>query len=679
MDPAVLDAIGQAFVILMEPERMMYLMIGVVIGIMVGVVPGISGIAGMALLLPFTFAMDEFTALAFLIGFGSVTTTSDVLTSVLFGVPGHSSAQATVLEGYPMAKRGEAGRALSVSYMSAMMGGLVGAVLLGIAIPLLRPVMLYVGSPELLAAALFGISMVAALSGSAPLRGLAVAGFGILFAMVGADPQTGTLRWTLGTLFLWDGLPLLPVVLGLFALPELCDLAISRTSVSKVPIQNLSAGMLQGVKDVFKHWWLALRCSTLGVMIGTVPGFGSAVVGWIAYAHALRTEKGANKTFGKGDVRGLIASESSNNAKDGGQLLPTIAFGVPSGATMAILLGAFLIHGLVPGPEMLTRNLDVTYAMVWSVAIANIAGAAICYAFSGYFAKLTMLRYTLIIPSVLVVVYIGAYQDSRDWGDFYTLFAFGVLGWIMKQLRWPRPPLILGFVLGETIERYMFISIGRYGWSWLLHPLVAVLLTMAVFSFIRPFRAHVKAQGGLKKMVTGFTKPTIQVADAFPIFLLLMLIAMLLQTPGWAFGAKIVPMTVGGVTLVVLLASLINQIARKKPAKVRGIADELVEGVEEQLHMDIAVDHGDLSQHQVLRRAAVFAGWSIGFLVAIGVIGFVLSIPLFVIGFMRLENKESWPLSLTMGIGLALAVYGLFDQVLNVVWPPSLLGPLIGL
>jgi hypothetical protein len=346
---------------------------------------------------------------------------------------------------------------------------------------------------------------------------------------------------------------------------------------------------------------------------------------------------------------------------------------------MAILLGAFLIHGLVPGPEMLTRNLDVTYAMVWSVAISNIAGALICYMFSGYFAKLTMLRYTLIIPSVLVVVYIGAYQDSRDWGDFYTLFAFGILGWVMKQLRWPRPPLVLGFVLGETIERYMFISIGRYGWEWLLHPMVAVLLTMAVFSFLRPFRAHVRAQGGLRQMLTGFGKPSFQVADAFPIFLLVMLIAMLVQTPDWAFGARIVPLTVGSVTLVVLIATLVNQVARKKTTKVKGIADNLVEDVEEQLHMDIAVDHGDLSQQQVLRRAAIFAGWALGFLVLVGILGFVVAIPIFVAGFMRVENKEPWALSLGMGIGLGVVVWALFDQVLRVVWPPSLLGPYIGL
>ncbi len=217
----VLDAAGMALFEILQPDRMIFLVFGVCIGLMIGILPGMSGIAGMALLIPFTYGMEPITAIAFLLGLGSVTTTSDVMTAVLFGVPGHSSAQATVLEGYPMAKRGEAGRALSVSYAAAMLGGLFGALILGLTLPVLRPVMLYIGSPELLAMALFGISMVATLSGSAPLRGLVAAGLGITFAMVGADPQTGTLRWTLGTLYLWDGLPLLPVALGLFALPEL--------------------------------------------------------------------------------------------------------------------------------------------------------------------------------------------------------------------------------------------------------------------------------------------------------------------------------------------------------------------------------------------------------------------------------------------------------------------------
>src|SRR5215208_2472484 len=239
-----------------------------------------------------------------------------------------------------------------------------------------------------------------------------------------------------------------------------------------------------------------MRCSWIGGGIGSIPGISASVVDWLAYGPALKTEKGAAQTFGKGDVRGVIASESSNNAKEGGALVPTLAFGVPGSATMAILLGAFLIHGLVPGPDMLHKNLDITYAMVWSIALANILGAGLCYAFSPQFARLATLRYTLILPAVLSVVYIGAFEASRSWGDLIALLVFG---WLMKQFKWPRPPLVLGLVLGDSIERYMFISIERYGFSWLSRPVVAVLLTLAIIGLVRPFIADIRRQGGFGK------------------------------------------------------------------------------------------------------------------------------------------------------------------------------------
>ena len=480
-------AAGKAFFALMEPHRLMFLGLGCMMGLVLGIVPGIGGLTGTAMLLPFTFAMDPYSAFALLLGLGSTTSTGDPIPAILFGVPGGAASAATVLDGFPMAKRGEAGRALSAAYMSSLMGGIFGAALLAVSIPILRPVMLYLGSPELLAFSILGISMVAVLSGSAPLRGVAAACLGVMIAMIGSDPQTGTLRWTMDSLYLWDGLRLTPLLLGIFALPELCDLLIGRTTISKsIDKASIYKGQWQGVKDCMQNWWLIVRCSWIGGGIGSIPGISASVIDWLAYGHALKTEKGARDTFGKGDVRGVIASESSNNAKEGGALVPTIAFGVPGSATMAILLGAFLIHGLVPGPDMLHKHLDITYTMVWSVALANILGAGLCYAFSPQFARLATLRYTLILPAVMGVVYIGAFEANRSWGDLIALLAFGVVGWLMKQNKWPRPPLVLGLVLGDSIERYMFISVERYGFSWLWRPVVAGLLIIALIGLLRP-------------------------------------------------------------------------------------------------------------------------------------------------------------------------------------------------
>src|SRR6266436_3458151 len=453
MEVDMLHAAGSALLIILDWHRLIFLFAGVCMGLALGLLPGIGGVAGTALLLPFTYNMDAHAAFGMLLGLGSTTTTADPISAILFGAPGHAASAATTLDGYPMTRRGEAGRALGASYMSAMMGGLFGAALMAALLPVVRPFILFIGSPELLSLAVFGISMVSVLSGNTPLRGLTCACFGMMLAMVGSDPQTGTLRWTMGQLYLWEGLPLVPLTLGIYALPELCDLLVGRTSITSTNLKtDTRTGLLLGVKDCFTHWFLVLRCSALGTFLGMIPGIGAAVIDWMSYGHALRSEKGAQQSFGKGDVRGVIAAESATNSREGGALIPTVVFGVPGSAGMAILLGAFLIHGLVPGPDMVTKHLDITYAMVWSIALANILGAGLCYLFSGQFAKLATLRYSLILPGVLCLVYIGAFEGSRSWGDLFSLLFFGVLGWTMKQLRWPRPPLILDHVAEHEAE-----------------------------------------------------------------------------------------------------------------------------------------------------------------------------------------------------------------------------------
>src|SRR3982751_6536151 len=620
---------GQAFALLMEPHRLMFLGLGCIMGLVLGIIPGIGGLTGTAMLLPFTFTMDPYSAFALLLGLGATTATGDPIPAILFGVPGGAASAATVLDGFPMAKKGEAGRALSAAYMSSLMGGVFGAFLMFISIPVLRPIMLYLGSPELLAFSVLGISMVAVLSGNAPLRGIAVGCLGVMIAMIGSDPQTGTLRWTFDNLYLWDGLPLTPLLLGLFALPELCDLLINRSAIAgKVDKKDIYKGQWQGVKDCFDNWWLIMRCSWIGGGIGSIPGISASVVDWLAYGHALKTERGAHETFGKGDVRGVIASESSNNAKEGGALVPTVAFGVPGSATMAILLGAFLIHGLVPGPDMLHKNLDITYAMVWSVALANILGAGACYAFSPQFARLATLRYTLILPAVLSIVYIGAFEASRRWGDLFALLIFGVFGWLMKQFKWPRPPLVLGLVLGDSIERYMFISIERYSFSWLIRPVVAVLLIMAIVGVVRPFLADVRRQGGMGKLLTSFQAPTFKPQHLFTVFILALIGTLVVSALPWAFAAKLVPMIVGIIALLVAGVSLFNEMCRKPTAAVGGsLIDQAQAEVaqtihpDEKIHMDLESDTGHLPTRTVVTRAARFFGYLLAFMGLMALIG----------------------------------------------------------
>ncbi len=683
----MLSAAGNAFVIMMEPTRLAFLSMGAFLGLILGILPGVGGLAGTAMLLPFTFSMDPYTAFAFLLGLGSTVATGDPIPAVLFGVPGGAASAATVLDGYPMAKRGEAGRALSAAYMSSLMGGVFGAALLAVSIPILRPVMLHIGSPELLAFAVFGISMVAVLSGRAPLRGLAAACFGIMIAMGGADPQSGTLRWTFDTIYLWEGLPLLPIILGLFALPEMCDLMIARTAISASQAKvDIYAGQWQGVKDCFRHWWLIVRCSWIGGGIGSIPGISASVVDWLAYGHALRTEKGAAQTFGKGDVRGVIASESSNNAKEGGALVPTIAFGVPGSASMAILLGAFMMHGLVPGPDMLNKHLDITYSMVWSVALANILGAGLCYAFSPQFARVALLRYTLICPAVLGIIYIGAFESSRNWGDLYTLLFFGLLGWIMKQFKWPRPPLILGLVLGDLIERYMFISVERYGIDWMARPLVVILFALAFLGLVRPLLQDYRGQGGLRGILRSFGRAHFEWGQLFTLFYLVVFAGMVVLAWSWRFNAKIVPLVVGGVALTAVVLSLLNQVFRRPAAaaaagagvpaaeNAAGLTGQQIPVDTQRFHMDIESDTAHLPVATIIARAAGFFGYLLAFMGSTYLIGLIPTLFLFVVAFMRVEAKERWTLVLSYAVFMVLFVTLVFDRIMKVPWPPSLLG-----
>jgi TctA family transporter len=696
LEYSMMDAALKALNIMVEPERLLFLTAGVLLGLVIGVIPGLGGLIGLSLILPFTFDMNPYTALAFMLGLQSVTATGDTIPAVLFGVPGTVASAATIMDGYPMAKKGEAGRALGASFTSNVLGGLFGALLLGLSIPILRPVMLYIGSPELLSFCIFGISLVAVLSGASPAKGMAAACLGILVATTGDDPQTGTLRWTFGSLYLWDGLPIVPLALGVFALPELGDLAIANKSIfAGDKMQSASKGQMQGVRDVFKNWFLVLRCSWIGAGLGAVPGIGASVIDWVAYGHAARTEKGAKDTFARGDVRGVIASESSNNAKEGGALVPTVAFGVPGSASMALILGAFLIHGIVPGPDMLTKNLDVTYTLVWSVAMANVLGAGICFMFANQFAKLALVRAGILVPTVLAITMVGAFQGSRAWGDLYALLIFGVLGWIMKRFRWPRPPLILGFVLGGLIERYMFISVERYAWEWLLHPIVLGMLFITLWGLCTPLISGWRARRGLPPeqrrasggFSVGFRREKLGWSHAFAGFVILVFAAALIASSQWEFGARLVPAVTCYTGLLFSFMFLFSdlflkssgsglQIATSAKQEFEAKAHEYEQEIAQETHFDITQDFGDLDDRAITIRAAIYFGWCVGYVAVGHIVGLLPASLLFLILYMRFGAKERWRLVLWIAGLLSIGYYLLFHILLVVPWPQSLIGEL---
>ncbi len=459
------------------------MILGILIGWCVGLLPGIGSVVALALMLPFTFSMAPIEAFAFLLGMFVVTTNAGELTSILFGVPGEATTAASILDGHPMTKRGEAGRAMGASLMSSIIGAVIGAATLAALIPVVRPLVLSFAAPELFALTILGVTFIASLSGDNLFKGVLMGGFGFMLATVGMNPQTGVLRYTLNQLYLWEGISLIPVAVGMFAVPEIMDLYIRGTSLAESKVGKLG-GVLEGVKDAFRHIGLVVRCGAMSAFIGLIPGLGGAVAQWVTYGHAVQSAKDKSM-FGHGDVRGVLAPGASSNAKEGGALVPTVAFGVPGSLAMAILLGAFLITGLVPGPNMLEENLHVTWSMVWVVLFATLISCGLAFVFLGQMVKITYVKGTILIPFLVLLIWMGAFTATNNFGDLVSVFIFGMLGFVMVQLDWPRPPLILGLVLGGLTEKYLFISTERYGILLFARPVVIVvlLLTMAAFVY----------------------------------------------------------------------------------------------------------------------------------------------------------------------------------------------------
>ncbi len=675
----MIEAALSALSLIMEPARLAIMFGGVLLGLSLGVIPGLGGIVGLALLIPFTYHMDAYSAFALLLGMAAVTTVSDLIPAVLFGVPGSVGAAATVLDGFPLAKRGEAARAFGAGYASSLAGGVFGALLLAVAIPVLRPAVLYVGSAELLAFCIFGLSMISVLSGKAPLRGLTAACIGLMLSMVGSDPETGTLRWTFDTLYLWDHLPLVPVTLGIFAVPELADMAISRMSIAGgTPIGESMKASSQwdGVRDTIKNWRLVLRCSGLGAILGAVPGMGSAVIDWIAYGHAVDTEKNP-ETFGHGDIRGVIAAESSNNAKEGGHLVPTIAFGVPAGASMALLLSAFLMHGFTPGPDMLTKHLDVTYSIIWTLTIAHIMGAAVCLCASGLFAKMARIRVGLLVPAVLAIVFVGAFNGSQSWGDIYAVAGFGVIGWVMKQLGWPRPPLILGIVLGGSFERYLFISSEVYGLGTLTRPIVVVVLLAALWIVLRPVlkaTRRIVRRPAVARTKPRLSAPRLSWNAAFAALLAVLIAAAASMSLDWPLHARVVPLAAASAALLFCLGTLATELfAQPRTETVHGTGERLSNMVEAPA-LSLS---GASPQARLLRgRAWRFFAWLAAMLASMSALGVLPGLVLAILLLTFVEFRERLQASVILTSCLALAFWLIFDRVFLLPWPDALLGDL---
>src|SRR5262245_38961073 len=639
------------------------MLIGMALGFVVGLLPGLGGPTTLALMLPFVFKMTPIEAFAFLLGMLAVTATTGDITSILFGIPGEPTTAATIVDGHAMAKNGEAGRALGAAMMSSLIGAVFGALVLGLAIPVVRPLVLTLGSPEFFMLALLGITFVASLSGEALLKGLLAGGLGLWLATIGLDPVTGTRRHTFGQLFLWDGIGLVPVTIGFYAIPELIDMAIAGSSIAKLDVDRVG-GVWEGVRDTFRHWLLVIRCSALGTFISIIPGLGAATTQWLAYAHAVQSSPGRER-FGKGAVEGVLGPGAANNSSLGGSLVTTVAFGVPASVATAILMGAFFVQGLVPGPAMLTPapkgHLAVTLAMVWTIVVSNIITVAVCLVFMGPLARITQIRGTLLVPFIMILVYVGAFAEKNVFEDLGVVLAFGALGWIMSRLDWPRPPLLLGLVLGPLAENRLFLSTDNYGLGWLFRPGVLIILTIIAAGLAVPIVQQLRR--GTALVEPAATAPTrdpwrLDGGTAFNAGLVVLFTAALWASRRFDARAGLFPWTIASVSLLLAIVNVAGGLRARRHEPVGG---------------GTAAEPPDAA-----RRTAAICGWIVGMYAAIWLVGFSAATLLTTFLYLR-AARERWPLSVGLSLAGFAFVYGLFEKGLGVPFPPGQLFVWLGL
>ena len=502
VDAEFFRAAGDGASRLLQPGPIIAFLIMIPIALVSGLMPG-GGLPFLIVVLSFATELDPFISLPLVIGYMAANDLTEPIPSILLGIPGARSSQATILDGYPLARQGYAGYALGASYTSSLIGGIIGAAALLMVIPFARDLLRLFGSPEFFLLSLLGIAAVAIVSAGAVVKGLLTAVLGLFIGLIGFTNVAQAERLTFGLDYLYDGINIVPVVVGLFAIPEIADLVISNTPVAKERLSEMlkegNRDVYKGIREALRHKWLIARSSLIGVFIGAMPGLGPTPAHWLAYAQARQTEPGARETFGTGDIRGVIAPESSNNSTDGGVLMPTLLFAIPGSAPMAIVLGFLFIVGIQPGPQMVDpdKHLNLTLSFVYVIVLANIAVVPIVLRFSPALTKVAAIPPLVLAPVVIGVVMLSAFQANLDVSDLAVVVVFAALGMFMKAYQWPRPPILIAIVLAEPLEKFMSISIQARGISMVWQPAflgIIVVVGLAVFFSLRVQRAAQRLQ-----------------------------------------------------------------------------------------------------------------------------------------------------------------------------------------
>lgn len=645
-----------------------YLGFGIMLGVWLGALPGVGGVTGLILLLPFTYTLDPVSAFALMLAMFAVTTTSDTIASVMLGIPGTVASQATVLDGYPLAQKGQAQRALGAAYTCSAIGGVIGALILTLSIPLVRSILSSFSTPEYFMLALLGICMVGSLSSASVAKGLVVAALGMMMGTIGDGTFNGVPRYWFGVEYLLQVPPLVSVVLGLFAVSELLDLATRNTSISRVSKANVGDGsMLRGVRDAFRHWWLVLKSSALGTYVGMLPGLGASIVDWAAYGMAVQTTRGPN-SFGRGDIRGVIAPESANNAQRGGALIPTLTFGIPGDFAMSILLGALLIQGIRPGLDMLTVHLDLTYAMIWTLIIANVVSALLLMAVGRQVARAIFVDGHYLVPVVMLFVFMGSWLGSKVIGDLILMLLMGFVGLVMKRSGWPRPPLVIALVLGPNMENAFTLSNRIYGnFGWLERTPSQVILALIVLTVLgtvlaqrrRRRRGAESASGPAGDTPTLNAKLSVEGGERNPMISLPFAAALTLLFAAAAaiavdfhHAVRLYPMMTS-ITAVLLLIGILW-------SDYRAAALERDGSGAWRAAWAAAMERSDFV------RGLHFCGWVAATIALIWLFGNIVGVALFMGAYIIVWGRRPWPVGLVYAVGGYVFITGFYDELMHI-------------
>lgn len=482
----MLAAFPEALSQFLVPATLLTLLFALLIGMATSVLPGIGTVLTISLLLGFTFSMDPYVGIMFLVVLIGAGGFSGAITAILINVPGEAQNAASLLDGYPMSRQGRAGEAIGAAAVASALGAAIGVFALIAVIPLMRPLILAFGPSELFALTLAGIAMIAVLSRGNAAKGLTAGLIGMAIGFIGTPQAFGGQRFTFGIPQLFEGVPLVPLIIGLFAFPEVFKLLQTNRPISRtgsLAPGGLRAGALAAVRNPLT----LIRSSLLGVGVGIVPGVGGAVSPWIAYSVEKQSSRDPD-SFGQGNVLGVIAPEASNDSKDGGAMMPLLAFGIPGSLAWAIVLSSFSFHGILPGQRLFQNNLDLVWLMIMALLFANFGSSIVGLLLANLLIKVTLIPPVVLAPIVLVLAMIGSFASYRAIFAIGVTVIVGLLAVGMDRAGYPRPPVLIAFVLFPMVERYFHqsLQVARGSYDFLLNPITFGFLLVMVLVSLSP-------------------------------------------------------------------------------------------------------------------------------------------------------------------------------------------------